>query len=64
MGRAPGQFYWRDGTKVDDSLWGFGDPNDFVAGVFTCVNFGVDTGYLYDWKCSDKIYRPVCQLNE
>lgn len=61
IGHQAGQFYWRDGTKVDDSLWAAGNPNDFKVGQRTCINMAFSTGLLADYNCS-AVYSPVCHL--
>jgi Lectin C-type domain len=61
VGRTAGDFYWRDGTKLDDELWGASDPNSFQEGKQTCVDIKYTDGKLYDYSCDAKTScRPIC----
>lgn len=60
VGRKAGDFYWRDGTKLDNTLFAKGDPNQFKEGQKTCVNFAFTL--LYDYECSSTYYRPICHI--
>jgi len=37
IGHQPGQFYWANGRKIEQSLWALGKPDEFGLGKETCV---------------------------
>jgi hypothetical protein len=63
MGRKSGQFYWADGTQVDNSTWMTGQPNKFVPGIEACVyiHSGDTNVGLKDWQCSGTSYT-LCEV--
>jgi len=60
-GKSPGQFFWPDGTKVNDTFWSPGQPNDFAAGMETCVLLAADLEKLWDSSCNS-LSAFICQL--
>lgn len=56
--RNAGEFYWRNGEKVNRSLFKKGDPNDFKEGQETCVF--VKESKLWDYNCAFKTYA-ICE---
>jgi hypothetical protein len=59
--QLPGQFYWTDGTKVDDALWRSEQPDSHGQGKETCVY--LRDAKLGDWPCSNSLYF-VCEVGE
>jgi hypothetical protein len=51
-GRWPGHFYWADGSSLDKTTWGKGDPNAAAFGKATCVFLGVYQAKVFDDHCT------------
>lgn len=61
IGQEPGQFYWSDGTQVDNSTWKTGEPDAFGAGTEACAYLSANAAKLRDWSCSGKSYI-LCEV--
>jgi hypothetical protein len=61
VGQQPGQFFWTDGTKVDDAWWQSGQPNEHGQGKETYVVLG--HAKLWDLPYSESRYF-VCEVGK
>jgi len=62
VGPQPGQYFWADGTKVDEALWKSGDPNSLDAGEKTCLSLYIGDGKLFDYPCSYAGFSFICEV--
>jgi hypothetical protein len=61
-GREPGQFFWRNGVRVDDALWKTMYPKTFGAGKEACVV--LQRKALIDWDCNGSGHYILCEVPE
>jgi hypothetical protein len=61
-GREPGQFFWRNGVRVDDALWKTNYPQTFGTGKEACVV--MDRRVLIDWDCNGTGHYILCEAPE
>jgi hypothetical protein len=61
--KTPGQFYWVDGSHVDNAMWYKEEPNDFGEGKQTCVFLHTAITKLVDEKC-DNLLHILCEVPE
>jgi hypothetical protein len=62
IGREPGQFYWNDGTIVDNDWWNVYQPDETGPEKKTCaVILGKK---LYDENCNYYKHKYICEVGK
>lgn len=64
INQTAGHFHWSDGTRVDDTLWKGGQPDDFGTGEQTCSVLDTGNAKLFDDSCSAATYNVLCEVSE
>jgi len=65
IGWSLGQFFWTDGTRVNNGLWygGGGVPRKFNStNNKTCVYLHPATSKLYHENCIDEMRSILCEV--
>ena len=63
INRPPGQFYWADGTPVDNSMRGADETQQNGEGKEACIYVESLADRIYDEECT-RAYHILCEVPE
>jgi hypothetical protein len=63
IGRPPGQFYWAEGTPIDNSFRGLDETHQSGEGKEACIYVDSVARRIYDEECW-RPYHILCEVPE